>query len=213
MTDIVNDETIRVGAMQLGPWSANTYTVVCKRTGESLVVDAPADAGKIAAALKDTSPGYILLTHGHSDHVGALAELRSLLKVPLAAHAADTRFLRTPPEMLLNDGDTLMLGKLEIRVLHTPGHTPGGLCFYIGGYLFAGDTIFPGGPGRTWSPDTFKQLVNSIKEKVLKLPGETVICPGHGRITTVAKAGREYEIFASRPHSPDLCGDVLWLSS
>ena len=213
MKDIVNDETIRVSTAQLGGWGTNTYIVVCKQTNESLVVDAPADAERIAAGLKNTTPGYILLTHGHSDHVGALAELRSALKVPLAAHAADTRFLKTPPEILLNDGDLLNLGKLEISVLHTPGHTPGGLCFHIGGYLFAGDTIFPGGPGRTWSPDTFKQLVDSIKDKIFVLPGDTVICPGHGKLTTVEKAKEEYEVFASRPHSPNLCGDVLWLSS
>ncbi len=213
MTDIVNNNDIRIESMQLGPWGTNTYTVVCRHTRDSLVVDAPASVENIVASLKDTNPAYILLTHGHSDHTGALAELRSRLKVPLAAHAAESHSLRTPPEILLNDGDIMTLGNLEIKVMHTPGHTPGGLCFKIGNYLFAGDTIFPGGPGRTASPDNFRQIVDSITGKIFTLPDDTVICPGHGNITTVKKAKEEYAVFASHPHSPNLCGDVLWLSS
>ena len=213
MTEIVNNDIIRVEMMQLGSWGTNTYAVVCQETRESLVVDTPADADKIIASIRDTNPRYILLTHGHSDHVGALGELRERLKVPLAAHAADSRSMRIPPEILLSDGDTLSLGNMEVQVLHTPGHTPGGLCFHIGNYLFAGDTIFPGGPGRTWSPENFKQVVDSITKKIYTLPDDTVICPGHGEITTVKKSKEEYAVFASRSHSPNLCGDVLWLSS
>jgi hydroxyacylglutathione hydrolase len=213
MTVIASEDNIRIETMQLGPWGTNTYIVVCGQTGDSLVVDAPASANKIIASLKDTSPRYILLTHDHSDHTGALDKLRLLLKVPLAAHASDSRSLRTPPEIFLNDGDVMTLGKMEIQVLHTPGHTPGGLCFKIVNYLFAGDTIFPGGPGMTPSADSFRQIVDSITNKVFKLPDDTVICPGHGDVTTVKKAKEEYAVFASRPHSPNLCGDVLWLSS
>lgn len=213
MTDIVNNDVIRIEIMQLGPWGTNAYIVVCRHTHASLVVDAPASADRIVAGLKGTNPVYILLTHGHSDHTGALAELRSRLEVPLAAHASDTHSLRTPPEKLLNDGDIITLGNMEIKVLHTPGHTPGGLCFLIGNYLLAGDTIFPGGPGRTGSPDNFRQIVNSITEKIFTLPDDTVICPGHGNITTVKKAKEEYVVFTSRPHRPNLCGDILWLSS
>jgi len=213
MTDIVNNDDIRIETMQLGPWGTNTYIVVCQQTRDSLVVDAPASAGNIVSGLKDTNPAYILLTHGHSDHTGALAELRSRLKVPLAAHASDSHSLRTPPEILLNDGDIMTLGNLEIKVLHTPGHTPGGLCFLVGNYLFAGDTIFPGGPGSTGSPENFRQIVDSITEKIYSLPDDTVICPGHGNVTTVKKAKEEYAVFASRPHSPNLCGEVIWISS
>lgn len=212
MTIIVNDNNIRIERMQLGPWGTNTYTVVCQQTRESLVVDAPANAKKIVASLEGTSPRYILLTHDHSDHTGALAELRGQLRVPLAAHPADSRSLKTPPEISLKDGDTIMLGNIELEVRHTPGHTPGSLCFLAGKYLLAGDTIFPGGPGKTWSPDDFRQIVESIKEKVFTLLDDTVICPGHGDSTTVGQAKEEYAVFASRPHSPSLCGDVLWLS-
>lgn len=213
MTVIVNDDSVRIETMQLGPYGTNAYIVVCQETLGSLVVDAPAGADKIIGSLQGTNPEYLLLTHDHSDHAGALAELRSLLRVPLAAHAADSRSLRTPPEFLLNDGDTMTLGSMRVGVLHTPGHTPGGLCFKIGKYLLSGDTIFPGGPGRTWSPDNFKQIIDSITRKIFTLPDDTVICPGHGDITTVKKAKEEYAVFASRPHNPNLCGDVLWLSS
>jgi hydroxyacylglutathione hydrolase len=147
MTVLVNDKGIRIEQRQLGPWGTNAYIVVCQETGDSLVVDAPADADKIIRSLQGTNPRYILLTHDHFDHTGALDELRAQLKVPLAAHAADSRRLNSPPEISLKDGDTVTLGKLKLEVLHTPGHTPGGLCFKVGSHLLAGDTIFPGGPG------------------------------------------------------------------
>lgn len=213
MTVIANDNIIRIETLQLGPYGTNMYIVVCQKTGESLVVDAPAKAGKIMESLQGTRPRYILLTHDHSDHTGALAELRRQLKVPLAVHAADSTTLKTPPEILLKDGDTVSLGNIKLEVLHTPGHTPGGLCFKIGKYLLSGDTIFPGGPGKTWSPDDFKQIIDSITKKIFTLPDDTVICPGHGDGTTVKKAKEEYAVFASCPHDPRLCGDVLWLSA
>jgi glyoxylase-like metal-dependent hydrolase (beta-lactamase superfamily II) len=213
MVTIVNDNDVRIERLTLGAWDTNTYIVVCQKTNESLVVDAPAKASEIIAGLQGTNPRYILLTHDHSDHTGALASLRSRLKVPLAAYEADSSTLKTPPEILLKDGDTISLGNLKVKVLQVPGHTPGSLCFKIGKHLLAGDTIFPGGPGKTWSPDEFRQLLKSITEKIFLLPDDTFIYPGHGDGTTVNKAKEEYAVFASRPHSPDLCGDVTWLSS
>jgi hydroxyacylglutathione hydrolase len=213
MVNIVNDNDVRIERLTLGSWDTNTYIVVCQKINNSLVVDAPAKASEIIAGLQGTNPRYILLTHDHSDHTGALASLRSRLKVPLAAHEADSGTLKTPAEILLKTGDTISLGNLKVDALHVPGHTPGSLCFKIGKYLLAGDTIFPGGPGKTWSPDEFRQILKSITEKIFLLPDDTVIYPGHGDGTTVRKAKEEYAVFASRPHSPDLCGDVAWASS
>ena len=210
---LINDDAIRIDRLTLGPYETNAYTVVCRKTGESLVVDAPAGASQIIDNLDGTKPGYILLTHDHYDHTGALVSLRSRLKVPLAAHLLDSTQLKTPPEIPVKDGDSLSLGKLKIEVIHTPGHTPGSLCFKIGKYLFAGDTIFPGGPGRTESPDDFHQILASIKEKIFRLPDDTMIFPGHGDGTTVKKAKEEYAVFASKPHGPVIYGDVTWLSS
>jgi len=213
MVAVVNDDNVRIEKLTLGPYETNMYIVVCPKTGESLVVDAPARASEIIENMQGTQARYILLTHDHYDHTGVLVSLRSRLKVPLAAHAADSLTLKTPPEILLEDGDTISLGNIKVKVLHVPGHTPGSLCFRIGKYLLAGDTIFPGGPGRTESPDQFQQIVASITEKILSLPDDTAILPGHGDGTTVKKSREEYAVFASRPHPLDLYGDVLWLTS
>jgi len=213
MTVIVNDSVARIERLTLGPYETNAYIVVYKITGESLVIDAPARASEIIASLNGTQPRYILLTHDHFDHTGVMTSLRSRLHVPLATHEASSWQLKTPPEIFLKDGDSLMLGKLKVIVLHTPGHTPGSLCFKVGPYLFAGDTIFPGGPGASHSPDKFREIITSITNKILKLPGNTMILPGHGQGTTVRKAREEYAVFASRPHSPDIYGDVLWAST
>ena len=213
MVTIINDVEIRIEKLTLGPYQTNAYIVVCRKTGESLVVDAPAGASEIIDGLDGTQPRYILLTHDHFDHTGVLDSLRSELKVPLATHVESSRQLKTPPEMLLNDGNNLSLGNLKIDVLHTPGHTPGGLCFKIGKYLLAGDTIFPGGPGKTFSPGDFSQILNSITEKIYTLTDDTLILPGHGDNITVKKSREEYAVFASRPHRDDICGDILWLSA
>jgi hydroxyacylglutathione hydrolase len=210
---VVNDKDIRIERMELGPYGTNSYIVVCRKTGESLVVDAPEGASEIIESLKETRPRYILLTHDHFDHTGALTELRSRLKVPLATHPGNSSRLKPPPEIILDDGRTISLGNFIAEVLHTPGHTPGSLSFKIGQYLFAGDTIFPGGPGRTNTPDDFRQILASITTKIFSLPDDTIIYPGHGLETTIRKAKEEYAAFASRPGRPDLCGDVLWMSS
>jgi glyoxylase-like metal-dependent hydrolase (beta-lactamase superfamily II) len=213
MPTVVNNSNIRIDKLTLGPYETNAYIVVCRRTGESLVIDAPARASAIIAGLNGSRPRYILLTHDHYDHTGVLVSLRSRLKVPLATHEASSWQLKVPPEIYLKDGDSLEFGKLKIDVLHTPGHTPGSLCFKVRKYLFVGDTIFPGGPGHTDSPDDFQEILASIIDKIFRLPGDTLILPGHGDNTTVAKAQKEYSIFADCPHSPDLYGDVLWASA
>jgi len=213
MTAIVNDSLVRVEKLTLGPYETNAYIVVCNRTLESLVIDAPAGASEIISAVQGTQPRYILLTHDHYDHTGVMTSLRSRLRVPLATHEASSWQLKTLPEIFLKDGDSLDLGKLKVAVLHTPGHTPGSLCFKVGKYLFAGDTIFPGGPGHTDSPGDFKQILESITGKIFSLPDDIVILPGHGEATTVAKAKTEYAVFVSRPHYPELYGDVLWASA
>ncbi len=213
MPVMVQDDDVLIERLELGPFGTNAYIVVCRKTRNSVLVDAPAGAGTIVEKLRGTNPGYILLTHNHMDHTGALAELRSRLKIPMAVHALDASNLSSPPEKLHNDGDTISVGKLSFEVLHTPGHTPGSLCFRCGLHLLSGDTIFPGGPGKTWSPGAFRQIVGSITGKILVLPDDTRIYPGHGDATVLKKEKDEFAIFDSRSHDPKLCGDVLWLSS
>jgi len=213
MVVVAKDDDVQIERLELGPFGTNAYIVICLNTQDSAVIDTPADASKIMDRLKGTNPKYILLTHNHMDHLGALAELHSRLKVPLAVHALDAGNLPSTPEMLLSDDDTISLGNLRFEVLHTPGHTPGGLCFKVGRYLVSGDTIFPGGPGKTRSPANLRQIIKSITEKIFVLPDDTPIYTGHGETTVLKKEKDEFAIFSSRPHDPNLCGDVLWLSS
>ncbi len=213
MVIVAKDDAIQIERLELGPFGTDAYIVICQETRDSVLIDAPAEANTIMDRLKSTNPKYILLTHNHMDHIGALAELWTGLKVPLAAHALDARNLPSPPEILLSDGDTVSFGNLKFEVLHTPGHTPGGLCFKAGCYLISGDTIFPGGPGKTWSPADFKQTIESITGKIFVLPDDTQIYPGHGDFTVLRKEKDEFAVFSSRPHNSDLYGSVLWLSS
>ena len=213
MVVVAKDDEIQIERLELGPFGTNAYIVVCQKTQDSVLIDTPAEAGTIMDRLKGTNPKYILLTHNHMDHLGALSELHSKLKVPLAVHALDAGNLPSPPEMLLSNGDTISLANLTIEVLHTPGHTRGSLCFKVGHYLISGDTIFPGGAGKTWSPADFKQIVKSITEKIFVLPDDTQIYPRHGDSTVLRKEKDEFAVFSSRPHNPDLYGEVLWLSS
>ena len=213
MTIVTEDDAIRIVRLELGPFGTNSYIVTCRKTQDSALIDAPAEASIIVDTLRNTTPRYMLLTHSHFDHIGALAQLRAELKIPLGAHASDAANLESPPETLLSDGDTLSLGDLTFAILHTPGHTPGSLCFRVGRYLISGDTIFPGGPGRTDSPAAFEQIVRSTAEKILVLPDDTVVYPGHGDATVLKKEKDEFAIFNSRRHDPRLCGDVLWLST
>jgi glyoxylase-like metal-dependent hydrolase (beta-lactamase superfamily II) len=209
----VKDANIRIEKLELGPFGTNAYIVVCQQTGDSVLIDTPADAGTIMKRLEGTNPRYILMTHNHMDHLGAFSELRSKLKVPVAAHLADINGLLSSAEILLDDGDTVSFGDIKLEVLHTPGHTPGSLCFRAGHYLISGDTIFPGGPGKTRTPTDLRQIIESITGKIIILSGDTQIYPGHGDSTTLKKEKDEFAIFSSRPHDPNLCGDILWLSA
>jgi len=210
---VEKDDYVRIDRLQLGAFGTNSYIIRCRVTGDSVLVDAPAEAAEILERLKATNPRYILMTHNHMDHIGALSELKSRLGISIAAHPLDAKNLPSPADTLLGGGDTVSFGNIKLRVLHTPGHTPGSLCFLTGKYLISGDTIFPGGPGMTRSPANLKQIIESITSKIFVLPEDTQIYPGHGDSTILKKEKAEFEIFSSRSHDPNLCGDVLWLSS
>ena len=210
MTTIEKNSIIQIERLELGQYGTNTYVLGCRKTGACVVIDAPGEAEKVLTSLKGSRPQYILITHGHPDHVGGLGELDTFLKVPVAAHAADAPLLPLPPDMLLQDGDIVSFGALQLQVLHTPGHTPGSLSFLTGRFLIAGDTLFPGGPGHTCSPDDFRQILETIERKIFTLPDETLVYPGHGEATIIVREKQAFQVFSARPHAPDLCGDVLW---
>lgn len=210
---VAKDNNLQIERLELGPFGTNAYIVICQKTWDSVLIDAPAEASTIIDSLKGTTLRYILVTHNHVDHIDALAELCSRLKAPLAVHALDAGNLPSPPEKLLSHGDTVSAGNLRFEILHTPGHTPGSLCFKVCHYLISGDTIFRGGPGKTWSPANFKQIIKSITEEIFVLPDDVSIYPGHGNSTSVKRERDEFTFFSSRLHDPGLCGNVIWLSS
>ncbi|MDY7037030.1 MAG: MBL fold metallo-hydrolase, partial [Thermodesulfobacteriota bacterium] len=179
MTTVEDNEKIRIKRLMVGPFSANAYILICQRTGESVLVDAPGEADRILEAMKGARPKYILITHNHFDHTRALSKLKKVLKLPVAAHLEDAPRLPIRVDMTLNDGDNIPLGNIRLEVLHTPGHTPGSICILSDPFLISGDTLFPGGPGKTTSPGDFQKILQSLDKKIFKLPGNTVVYPGH----------------------------------
>ena len=213
MGRVAKNEYVQIDRLKLGPFDTNSYILTCPLTGDSVLVDAPGEASEILKASEGTNPRYILITHNHMDHIGALSELRSRLRIPVGAHRLDAKGLPLRPDILLEDGEEVSCGNMRLRVLHTPGHTPGSLCFLVGKHLISGDTIFPGGPGKTKSPIDLKLIIQSITSKIFVLPDDTVLYPGHGDSTLLRKERERFAIFSSRSHDPNLFGDVLWLSS
>lgn len=213
MTLMAQDNKILIERIETVPFGTNAYILVCKRTKEAILVDAPGDAPAILNCLEGTKLQYILITHSHFDHTGALKELKHHLNVPVAAHKADARRIPLSPDLFIRDGDLVSFGDINLKVLHTPGHTPGSLCFQWGMNLISGDTLFPGGPGKTGSPQDLSQIIASLREKIFVLPDEVHVYPGHGESTVLKKEKKEFAVFSSREHSPDLCGNVLWISS
>ena len=147
-----------------------------------------------------------MITHSHMDHIGALPELKARLKVPVAVHRLDMKGSPVRPEILLEDGQEVSFGNVRLKVLHTPGHTPGSLSFLIGKQLLSGDTLFPHGPGRTGSPADLKRIIGSITGKLFVLPDDTEVYPGHGDSTILGREKKEFAVFSARSHDPGLRG-------
>jgi hydroxyacylglutathione hydrolase len=211
MENLVADtDDIRITRLELGPYSTNCYIVTCKSSGKSTIIDAPDDANEIVKQLQGAAPDCIIMTHNHMDHTGALVDLSTMLKIPVAAHALDAPGLPCTANKLHKDGDILNVGRLKINVIHTPGHTPGSICLLVGRYLLAGDTIFPGGPGHTSTPADFKEILKSIRDKILTLTDDTEIYPGHGGSSILSIERPAIAAFLAGSHHADLCGDVLW---
>jgi hydroxyacylglutathione hydrolase len=194
--------TVHVGITQ-----TNCYVVGCEETREGAVIDPGGHPGRILEAIEANglTIRYVLNTHCHFDHMGANAEVVAATGAPLALHPAELPVLEAqggaawfgvavsespPPDVELEDGQVLEVGTLRFRVLHTPGHSPGGVTFYLAeeGVAFDGDVLFAGGVGRTDLPGgDYETLMRSIREVLFSLPDETVLYPGHMSRTTVGR--------------------------
>jgi hydroxyacylglutathione hydrolase len=197
----------------MGPYGNNGYVIADPVTREAYLVDAPAQVERLLDEASDLIIKGVIITHTHPDHVAGYADLKRLTDLAVSVHEADSDRLPGKPENLLADKQELEVGGIRIRILHTPGHTPGGLCLALDGALISGDTLFPGGPGRTRSAADFKQVVSSITTTLYGLPEPTLVLPGHGSDTTIAKSKREYAVFAAKSHPDDLHDNVTWLDS
>ncbi|MDQ6710587.1 MAG: MBL fold metallo-hydrolase [Candidatus Dormibacteraeota bacterium] len=182
----------RLQVFSVPPYDNNVYILSDPRVNEALLIDAANDAPRIMRELEGLRLSHILTTHGHPDHVQALVPVRAETKAHFTCHDEDVPMMPIAPDLRAQDGQRFRFGEYELWTLHTPGHTPGSLCFLIDDHLFSGDTLFPGGPGNTKSSGaSFPTLIDSIRGKLFTLPDETRVLPGHGKPTTVG---------AERPH-------------
>ena len=195
--------------MAVGPIMANCFVLGCENTAEAAVIDPGDEPDRILATLADNNltAKLIINTHGHFDHVGANRKLKEATGAPILIHALDTPMLSQlassaaawgmvaenspPPDREIEDGDQVNFGDITLTVLHTPGHTPGGISLYTDTEVFVGDTLFAGSIGRTdFAGGSFETLKNSIQQKLFTLNEDLVVYPGHNNPTTIGTEKR-----------------------
>lgn len=183
---------VEVRKRSVGPMDNNAYLLVNGR--EALLIDAANDASALLAEVESTGARLVavLTTHGHGDHWQALEEVVAATGAEVLCHAADQGMIPVTATRHVADGDVVEFGGASVRVIHNPGHTPGSVSALLGGtHLFTGDTLFPGGIGRTTSPEEFDSAYRAVTERLFILDDETWVYPGHGDDTTLG---------AERPH-------------
>ncbi|MBA2728706.1 MAG: MBL fold metallo-hydrolase [Parachlamydiaceae bacterium] len=195
-----------IQAFPSGPFDTNAYIVACQNTKKAAIIDpAPESGEKIRAYLSKNQlvPEKILLTHSHWDHIGDVALCKRLFNIPVYIHENDRSNLEVPgsdglpcwiniepvkADGFFDEGDTISVGDIKLQVINTPGHTPGGVCFYIKDHniLFSGDTLFKGTIGNLSFPTCVPDLMWGSLAKLTKLPPQTKVYPGHGATTTIS---------------------------
>ncbi len=206
-----------IKTLAVGPIMANCFILGCEETLEAAVIDPGDEADRILFALAESNltTKLIINTHGHFDHVGANKRLNEVTGAPILIHPLDTPMLsqlansaaawgmkadNSPaPDRELQDGDNVTFGKMTLKVLHTPGHTPGGISLYTDNEVFVGDTLFAGSIGRTDFPGgSFETLRESIQQKLFKLSDDLKVYPGHNQATTIGVEKRNNPFVGER---------------
>jgi len=190
---------LSVTKLAVGPMDNNAYLLRDLRTGEALLIDAAAEADRLIELIGDTPVVRIVTTHKHADHWQALAEVQAATGAAVAAHPIDAEEIPVTVTEPVEHGDTVRAGDIELTVIHLRGHTPGSIALRYDAaaepHLFTGDSLFPGGPGKTTSAADFTSLMKDLEQRVFdQLPDPTWVYPGHGNDTTLG---------AERPHIPE----------
>ena len=215
MEKITDGQLTIVAAGPAGNFGNNVYVIVDSATNEAAFVDAPGngDENVAAAEFAGVRPSKILLTHSHGDHTASVERLKELYGCRLYGDEAEPWLQPGQLDVPVKHDETVMVGSLTLRVLSVPGHTPGSTTYVHGKHAFVGDTLFPGGPGRTQTNADLQREIASITGRLYRLPDDTIVYTGHGDRTTIGASKAEYAVFAANEHAPDLHGDVTWEGS
>ena len=187
-------DALSITKVSVGPMDNNAYLLVCRATNEALLIDAANEPDRLADLVgsDESRPElrHLVTTHRHHDHWQALGAVAGMFQTRQIAHPLDAGELPIPMDELVEQGDTVQFGDIELEVVHLRGHTPGSIALVYRGadrpHIFTGDSLFPGGPGRTTSPDDFASLIGDLESRVFEqLPDETWVYPGHGDDTTL----------------------------
>jgi glyoxylase-like metal-dependent hydrolase (beta-lactamase superfamily II) len=177
---------VEIHQVVVGPVDNNVLVLRCTETGDAVLLDAANEHELLLSLCQQLGVRRVLETHGHWDHIQAVPELRDA-GYSVGVTAQDAAMLPSYDEVI-EDDTVLEVGRLKLRTIHTPGHTPGSMCFQLEGHpiLFSGDTLFPGGPGNTsFEGGDFETIIGSVDRKLFTLPPETIVLPGHGDRTTI----------------------------
>jgi glyoxylase-like metal-dependent hydrolase (beta-lactamase superfamily II) len=194
-----HDERAEIHKVVVGPYENNVFVLRCTETGEAVLIDAANEHELLLDLCRTLGVRRVLETHGHWDHIQAVPAVRDA-GYRVAVTAEDAAMLPSYDDVL-EDESTVEVGRLRVRTILTPGHTPGSMCFQLEGspVLFSGDTLFPGGPGNTEKdPDRFAQIIEQIDRKLFTLPPDTIVLPGHGLDTTVERERPHLDAWVER---------------